>query len=677
MLASFRKIKGYILGVALFCFLSACHAVQDIKKANPTIPKIIEPSAIVIDKAPTASVKAAHQKVVAELSFQDKADYERAERGFIATRKDPIIKTADGRTAMDLRQFDFLDETAPSTANPSLWRQSQLNKKHGLFKVTEGIYQVRGFDLANMTVVATDNGWIVIDPLTTEAVARAAMDLIDEHLGKKPIKAVIVTHSHLDHYGGIKGIVTQAQVNEGVDIIAPAGFYESAISENIIAGNAMKRRALYMFGYLLPVDTAGFIGNGLGQQISTGSNGILRPTITITETGQRVTVDGLEMVFQNTPEAEAPAECMFYFPRYKAFCQAEEINHNLHNLYTLRGAEVRNGSKWAKYIDQSIQLFGEEVAVSFGSHHWPTWGKKDILELWTKQRDLYKFIHDETLYLANNGHTMLEIADMIKLPTALSSFFANRGYYGTLSHNAKAQYQLYYGWFDGNPANLNPLPPGEGSKKYVEYMGGANAILQKVQVDIAKGNYRWAATVLNHVVFAEPSNQQARDLLASVYTQMAYSAESGPWRNFYLTGAQELEEGITTKHLKGVSKFDDILLNLPLETFYDYMAVRLDRSKSTGKTYTFNLIFPDIEETISLYFVNDVLHNRMGVLADNPTATITMDKSTFNDILLKKVTAKEKMLGGAIMIEGDRAAYADFQSMVAAPFTLLFNLIEP
>jgi len=677
MLASFKNIKGYTLCFSLFCFLSACHSVQDIQKSNPTIPKIIEPAAIVIDKAPAASVKAAHQKVLAELSFQDRADYERAERGFIATRKDPIIKTVDGRTAMDLRQFDFLDQAAPSTTNPSLWRQSQLNKKHGLFKVTEGIYQVRGFDLANMTVVATDNGWIVIDPLTTESVARAAMDLVDEHLGKKPIKAVIITHSHLDHYGGIKGIVTQEQIEAGVDIIAPAGFYESAISENIIAGNAMKRRALYMFGYLLPVDTTGFIGNGLGQQISTGSNGILRPTITITETGQRVTVDGLEMVFQNTPEAEAPAECMFYFPRYKAFCQAEEINHNLHNLYTLRGAEVRNGSKWAKYIDQSIQLFGEEVAVSFGSHHWPTWGKKDILELWTKQRDLYKFIHDETLYLANNGYTMLEIADRIELPLSLSSFFANRGYYGTLSHNAKAQYQLYYGWFDGNPANLNPLPPRENSKQYVEYMGGVNAILQKVQTDIAKGNFRWAATVLNHVVFAAPSNQKARDLLASVYTQMAYSAESGPWRNFYLTGAQELEEGITTKHLKGVSKFDDILLNLPLETFYDYMAVRLDRSNSMGKTYTFNLIFPDIEETISLYLVNDVLHNRVGVLADNPTASITMDKSTFNDILLKKATAKEKMLGGAITMEGDRVAYADFQSMVAAPFTLLFNLIEP
>ncbi len=630
-----------------------------------------------IKAAPSQSITATHQQILAELPFDDTSDFERADKGFIATRKDPAIKNADGSIAMNLSWFDFLQQAAPSTVNPSLWRQSQLNRKHGLYEVTEGIYQVRGFDLANMTVVATDNGWIVIDPLTTEAVARAAMELVDEHLGKKPVKAVLITHSHIDHFGGIKGVVTQEQIKAGVEIIAPEGFYEHAISENIIGGNAMKRRATYMFGHLLPTDTMGMVGNGLGQKVSAGKVGILKPTITITETGQKVTIDGLEMVFQNTPEAEAPSECMFYFPKYKAFCQAEEINHTLHNLYTLRGAQVRNGQKWAKYIDETIQLFGDKTVVSFGSHHWPTWGKTDILELWTKQRDLYKFIHDETLYLANNGLTMTEIAEQIKLPKSLSSFFANRGYYGTLSHNSKAQYQLYFGWFDGNPANLHALPPAAEAKHYVEYMGGSAAILEKVQTDITKGNYRWAATVLNKVVFAEPDNKEARSLLAQVYRQLAYTAESGPWRNFYLTGAQELENGILLKHLKGVTTTDDIITNLPLENFYDYMAVRLDRSKTGGKNYTFNMVFPDIDQSISLYLVNDVLHNRVGVLADNPNATITMNKNVFNDIITKKTTGLKQVLSGNIAIEGSKNDYADFQKMVGTPFELLFNIVEP
>ena len=378
-----KKITCVLLLASLH-LLIACNTLQETSKTVPTEIITETPPSINISKSVTTYTLQKNKQVKEKLSFQDRRDFDQAEKGFMATRVDPVIKTATGAIATDLRWFDFLDQAAPSTVNPSLWRQSQLNKKHGLFKVTEGIYQVRGFDLANMTVVATNEGWIVIDPLTTEAVARAAMDLVDEHLGKKPIKAVIITHSHLDHYGGIKGIVTQKEVAEkGIEIIAPEGFYESAISENIIAGNAMKRRAMYMFGIMLPIDTTGFMGNGLGQKLSSGQNGILQPTITINETGQQVNIDGIDLVFQNTPEAEAPAECMFYFPQYKAFCQAEEINHNLHNLYTLRGAEVRKGLKWAKYIDESIQLFGDKVDVSFGSHHWPTWGKEDILELWT------------------------------------------------------------------------------------------------------------------------------------------------------------------------------------------------------------------------------------------------------------------------------------------------------
>ncbi len=620
------------------------------------------------------------EEMMSELDFNDTSDFVRANRGYIGSLTDPVIRNEDGSVSYDVSVFDFIKGRAPSTVNASLWRQSKLNRKHGLFKVTDGIYQVRGFDLANITFVATDNGWIVIDPLSTPATARAALELLGEHMGKRPVKAVIITHSHIDHFGGIAGIVTAEEVEtNGVEIIAPDKFFESAISENVIAGNGMQRRAMYMFGSLLKKDTLGFVGSGLGQMVSRGNFSILLPTTIINETGQAIVIDGLEIIFQNVPGAEAPAECMFYFPKYRAFCQAEEINHNMHNLYTLRGAHVRNGLKWAKYIDETIQLFGDDVAISFGSHHWPTWGNDDVLELWTKQRDMYKFIHDETLYLANNGYTMLEIAEKIEMPISLSSFFANRGYYGTLSHNAKAQYQLYYGWYDANPANLHALPPEAASKNYVAYMGGSATILEKVKVDIKKGKLRWAAMVLNHVVFAEPKNQEARLMLSKVYMSLASSAESGPWRNFYLTGAQELEFGIQKELLAGFSSTSshNLLINLSLEDFYDYMAVRLDRKKTMGKEYTFNLIFPDVNETISIYLVNDVLHNRPGILSENATATITLNRSTFNDIITMKTTGLEKIMSGEIKIEGNSMAYADFLKMIETPFNLLFDIIEP
>lgn len=640
-------------------------------KKYESVPVVVEAS---------KTTKELHKMIRDYLPFDDKTDFERADKGFIATREDPIIKNEDGTEAMNLDAFNFVSGEAPSTVNPSLWRQSELNSKHGLYKVMDGIYQVRGFDLANVTFIESSSGWIVVDPLTTNATAKAALDLVTKHLGDKPIKAVLITHSHIDHFGGIKGMISEQDVDNGkVEIIAPEGFYESSINENVIAGNGMIRRATYMYGSLLSTDSIGMVGNGLGQKVGSGQYGILPPTTVIHETGQKLTIDGVEIIFQYTPEAEAPAEFMFYLPQFKAFCQAEEINHTLHNLYTLRGAQVRNGLKWSKYIDQTIQLFGSNVDVSFGSHHWPTWGSEDVLELWSKQRDLYKYIHDQTLYLANNGYTMNEIADMVKLPESLDKFFANRGYYGTVSHNAKAQYQLYYGWFDGNPANLNALPPAEESMHYVEYMGGSAAIIEKVKIDIDKGHLRWAATALNHVVFAEPNNQTARELLAEVYTLMGYGAESGPWRNFYLTGASELRSGIKAELLKksSMSTSTDILTNMSLEMFYDYMAVRLDRSKTANKNLIFNLVFPDIGESISLYLENDVLHNRPGVVSERANATITMNKSTFNDIITKKSTGLKKMLAGEIKIEGSKSDYSDFQNMTEQPFNLLFNIIEP
>lgn len=669
MLITSLRLNAYAYFLA-FCFVIA---VIGCNNTDSTPAEIAE-----VD-AQNATQTNLRQQIEEYLPFEDSTDFVNARKGFIATRKDPIVKNEDGSISVDLNAWNFLDEAAPSTVNPSLWRQGQLNKIHGLFEVTKGIYQIRGFDLANMTLIESDNGWIIIDPLTSKNAAKAGLELANEQLGEKAVKAVIFTHSHIDHFGGIRGIVSEEDIEQNrVEIIAPEGFFEHAISENVIAGNAMMRRAMVMFGALISKDSLGMVGNGLGQVVSRGQFGILKPTKIVKETGEKLVVDGVEIVFQNTPEAEAPSEFMFYFPQFKAFCQAEEINHVLHNMYTLRGAEVRNGLKWSKYIDESLQMFGDEVEVSFGSHHWPTWGNEAIVDFWKKQRDTYRYIHDETLHLANKGLTMVEIAEQIRLPDALATFFANRDYYGTLSHNSKAQYQLYYGWFDGNPANLHALPPVEASVKYVEYMGGAENILEKAQRDYDNGEYRWVGMALNHLVFAEPQNRAARELLAKAYTQMGYQAESGPWRNFYLSGASELLNGINKEVYASAGKAsEDILTNMSLETFYDFLAVRMDRSKAKGKTYTFNMVFPDINQTISLYLENQVLHNRVGVLADNPNATITMNKTTFNDIITQKSSGTKKYLMGEIKIEGNRDEYADFQSMVEKPFDLLFNIVEP
>ena len=632
---------------------------------------------------PNAAVSSFTQKVHRDIKdfmpFSDSTDFLNASKGFIATRNNPEILNPDGSIAYHLDWFTFLKDEAPATVNPLLWRQSRLNQMHGLYEVVEGIYQVRGFDLANMTVIESENGWIVIDPLTSKAPAKAAIELVFEQLGKKPIQAILLTHSHIDHFGGIRGILEQNQEDEPIEIIAPEGFYEHAIGENIIAGNAMIRRSLYMFGVTLPRDSSGMVGSGLGQIISRGDNGVVVPTKTISQTGEKLNIDGIEFEFQHTPGAEAPSEFMFYLPQFKAFCQAEEISHTHHNLYTPRGAKVRNGLTWSKYIDETILLYGEKAEVSFGSHHWPVWGREAILDLWKNQRDLYKFIHDETLHLANQGYNKEEIAEMIRLPESLAKSFANRDYYGTISHNSKAQYQLYYGWFDGNPANLNPLPPEEEAKKYVAYMGGADSVIARAKKDYTKGEYRWVSTALNHVVFADPTNQEARKLLAQTYTQMAYQAESGPWRNFYLTGAYELLNGINAEVYPKNSLADspDILTGMPLETFFDYLAVRLDRDKLKGKTYSFNFIFPDIDQKIHIFIENTVLHNRIGVLGANPNATIEMNKSTFNEILTKESTAVKKITSGELKIKGSVLDYMSFQKIVGEPFELLFNVIEP
>ena len=613
---------------------------------------------------------AANQAVRDFLPFDDTTDFENARRGFIATLDEPVIRNAAGEPVYSMSDFAFLNGEAPETVNPSLWRQSQLNSIHGLFEVVDGIYQVRGFDLSNMSIIRGDSGWIVVDPLTSVETAQAAIGLVNRELGERPVSAVIITHSHADHFAGVRAVAT-----ENTPIIAPDGFYEASIDENILAGNHMGRRATYMFGNLLSKDPGGAVGAGLGQTTPAGTVSLMKPTETIYETGTEKTIDGVRFVFQNTPGAEAPAEFMFYLPDFKALCQAEEINHTLHNLYTPRGAKVRSGLLWSKYVNEAIEMWGADVEVSFGSHHWPTWGNDAIVDFMKKQRDLYKYIHDETLRLANSGATMVEAAEQIQLPDELAKTFANRDYYGTVNHNSKAQYQLYFGWFDGNPANLHPLPPVEQSIKYVEYMGGAEAVVERARRDFEAGEYRFTATALNHVVFADPANEDARKLLAEVYTQLGYQAESGPWRNFYLTGARELVHGVPNVDAPNLLS-PDFLAGMSIETLYDFLGVLLNGPKAAGKKMTFNLNFSDLDLKTALYVENGVLNTALGRNEPAADATVTIPRETLNAVLLGQAALPELMASGTVTIEGAPPQFFAFLGMLDRP-DRWFNIVTP
>ena len=619
--------------------------------------------------------KEKNDQVKKYLPFDNKDDFRDATRGFIGTIDEPVIKNEDGTVAYDLAGWNFLDSEAPATVNPSLWRQSQLNKIHGLYEVLPGkIYQIRGFDLANMSFVRTDNGWVIIDVMTSKSVAKAGYDLVKKHLGDLPVKAVIFTHPHMDHFAGIDAILEGAP-NKDVEIIAPDGFFEHAISENTMAGIAMGRRSLYMYGVLLPKAERGTLGSGLGQVNAMGQQGNAVPTVDVKATGEKLTVDGLEMEFVFAEATEAPTEIMVYFPQYKAFCTAEEINHNLHNLITLRGAQVRNGLKWSKAIDEAIRLYGDKTEVSFGTHHWPTWGNKAIVEYWENQRDIYRYIHDQVLRLANSGYTPNEISEMIKLPESLDKQFYNRGYYGTVSHDAKAQYQLYFGWFDGNPANLHTLPPTELGVKYVEAMGGAKKVLKIAQASYDAGEYRWVATLLNNLVFAQPDNKPARELLAKTFDQLGYQAESGPWRNFYLTGAQELRQG-ANKEVHPMNSTPETLALLGLGDLLDLLAIQIDGEKAASQNFVMNLNFKDNGEKATMILKNGALTNRIGTLATNPTTEITINKIDFVKVMLKITTLEDLVKADKAMVKGIPSSLSELIKTMEKP-DKCFNIVEP
>jgi len=562
--------------------------------------------------------------------------------------------------------FGFIDGPAPASVHPGLWRQARLNSIHGLFEVTPGIYQLRGFDLANMTLIAGARGWIVVDPLSTRETAAAAWEFAMRHLEPRPVSAIVYTHSHIDHFGGVLGVITPGEVRErSVPIVAPEGFMDEATSENIIAGIAMGRRSAYQFGNRLPPSPRAYVDSGIGKKVPFGSFGILAPTTTVSQPRQALTIDGVPFVFQYAPESEAPAEMTFYLPDRKALCGADVILRSMHNLYTLRGAKVRDAVKWSRAIDAAIHLFGE-VEIFFACHHWPMWGNSRIIGFLEKQRDLYQYIHDQTMRLANAGLTPREIAETLELPPSLGSFIPNRGYYGTLRHNAKAVYQAYLGWYDGNPAHLDPLPPEAAAGRYVAYMGGAEAILAKAGRSFEEGDYRWVAEVLNHLVFAQPDNRSARELLARTYDQLGYQAESGIWRNAYLTAAYELRHGAPESGID-LSKAYELLRRTPPSRFFDSMAVRLDGPAAAGKSMVLNVVFTDIGASHVLTLKNAVLRHRPAPPDPGADVTLEITHDLFVRMLTGRAGLKETLFSDQLAVSGSRTDLLAFLLLLDRP----------
>lgn len=553
-----------------------------------------------------------------DLPFDDRSDFEDADRGFIAKLDPSVVTATDGRVVWDSDAYAFLAEDCPDTANPSLWRQGQLCAKQGLYQVADGIYQVRGLDLSNMTLVEGDRGVIVIDPLVSAETAAAALGLYREHRADRPVTAVIYTHSHVDHFGGVEGVVT-----DEVPIVAPEGFMEHAVSENVYAGLAMSRRAVYMYGFLLPKGPAGHIGTGLGITNSTGSIGLIPPTLDITHTGQEETLDGVPIRFQLTPGTEAPAEMNFLFPQHRALCMAENASHNLHNILTLRGALVRDARVWARYLQEAIRLFAEEADVAFASHHWPTWGRERIVTWLSEQRDLYAYLHDQTLRLLNAGYTGIEIAEMIQMPPAIEAAWHARGYYGSVSHNVKAIYQRYMGWFDGNPASLWELPPEESAARYTECLGGVDAVVEKARTYVDAGDLRFAAQLLKHAVFADPEHAKAKDLLAATFERLGHGAENGPWRNFYLMGATELREGIVASP---VQTNVGMAAALSVEQLFDSIAIRIDGPRAWSERLTIDWHVTDLDEDHRMTLSNGVLIHYRDPEPSEVDLTLTLTK---------------------------------------------------
>jgi len=617
-----------------------------------------------IAKPASTHTAAANARVRGALPFEDVRSFENARRGFIATI-DPLTLSRSGgrKPAYDLSGLSFLEGECPDTVNPSLWRQAQLNALHnGLYEVADGIYQVRSFDIANMTLIRGETGWIIVDPLTSSESSAAALALADEHLGARPVVAVIHTHSHADHFAGVLGVLDPADAATGkVTVIAPEHFVAESLSENVLAGNAMGRRATYMYGNLLEPSPTGFVTTGLGAALSMGTTGFVVPNDIVTTTGETRNIDGIEIEFQMTPGTEAPAEFVFYLPQFKALCMSEITSHHLHNIYTLRGAQVRDALAWSEQINESIDCYGDRLEIQFACHHWPIWGREEAVAYLKSQRDLYKYIHDQVLRLANHGFNPEEIAEQLRLPDSLDRNFSNRGYYGTVHHNARAVYVKYLGFFDGNPANIQRLPPTDAGARYVEFMGGEDEVVSKARGSFGQGDYRWVAEVLNHVVMSNPDHADARGLLADAFEQLGYQAESAVWRNFYLCGALELRHPVESSTRFAPSA--GMALGIPLDHIFRAMAVRLNGTRAAGTSLNINLNFTDLDQTYLLSVENAVLHAFADRSAEQPDAALTLSSLDFKKLMTGQADASTLIAEAKLVIDGDAGALLELTSL--------------
>lgn len=612
--------------------------------------------------AATATTQAANQAMARAYDLSDAKSTADATRGFIAAPTGKIM-AADGTLVWDFDAYSFVKGTAPDTVNPSLWRQALLNNKIGLFKVSDGIYQLRGFDISNITLIEGKTGWIVVDTLTARETAAAAMAFARQHLGNKPVSAVVFTHSHVDHFGGALGVITAEEVAQRqVPVVAPIGFMEEATSENVLVGIGMGRRAGYMYGKNLERSAKGQVDVGNGKAAAFGAIGILAPNVIIKDASQNMVIDGVKFEFHTAAGSEAPSEMTFYLPDLKAYCGAEVAVQTLHNLYTLRGTKVRDAVKWSQYLDEMIQQ-STSAEVYFAQHNWPVWGRERIANFLAMHRDVFMYTHDQTVRMINAGFTKEEIAEQIKLPKALDEHLNTRGYYGTLKHNAKAVYQLYIGWYSGNPTDLDPLPQQEAAKRYVELAGGSDKALAAGRAAFDKGDYRWAAELMRHVVFAAPDSTAARELLARAYDQLGYVAESAPWRNNYLSGAMELRQGAPKTGVTSAALLD-MLTHTPVERFLEAMAGSLNGPKAGDTRLKVNLVFSDLKESYVLDLYNAVLHHKAGPPASDANATLTLTKPIFLKMMTGTAGIKDTLLSDDLKIGGSTIDLVRFFSLI-------------
>lgn len=623
-----------------------------------------------------------NKKLYKEYPFKDSISFKSATRGLIeALPENGKVLHEDGSLIWDLKAYtDFIIQgsKSPETVNPSLWRQSQLLMIHGLFEVVPGVYQVRGQDLSNITFVEGKAGVTIYDPLISAETAAKALELYRKHRGDRPVVAIVYSHSHIDHFAGVRGVVNQEDIDSGkVKIYAPSGFLDNAIKENVFAGNAMSRRSYYMYGNSLKPESKGQVGAGLGITTSTGTVTLIPPTNEVHKTGEVLKIDGLTYEFIMAPGSEAPSEMMWYIREYKLISTAEDAVHTMHNLYTLRGAKTRDASLWPIYLNEVLKKWGKKGEVSIGMHHWPVWGQQELNDHIKHQRNVYKFMHDQTLHYANLGYTINEINDLVKFPKALINNWGSHGYYGSKSHNVRAVYNYYLGYFDGNPAHLDPLAPEEAGKKYVDALQGEDKVILLAKQAHDDGDYRWAAELLNHVVFSNPKNKEAKLLQADILEQMGYQAESGPWRNFYLTGAKELRLGIE-KNVTGGTSSVDMISNMSLDLLFGYMGIQLDANKAKGKKITVNYIFPDINKKYTVFLEDSVLNYWSDFEDPDADATITINKSDMNRIISGSLDAKTAMSNGIIKFEGSKLDYFELNKCLTDFNDFQwFNIVTP